>query len=541
MHAQDVALAPLGAVRSNEYYVSQYLDLTPDRGRRARDGGRRPAEHARSDAVAAGRLPRGRPPLGHRRHPADRSRPARGRAVAGPRPPTCPGPGCRASTAWRRCRPSRWCWHRAVDLDDRLLRALPGRPPGRHGGRRCAARRGGAGGSGAPRRPVLSGVGRGPHRPRTTGRSSATADPFAGPDPDRRGAGPAGRTRPDRGRARRLGPAQLLHPRRRARRHRGQAGPGAATARPSPPVRDDGCVPDEPSVCATVWMDGAFCSQLTQGHVSLGAILSVRRSYLGLDPGARAAAVRAAESPSDGLAPARHPLGLAGRRWTSAGGGTRYGRTAARGEHPRAGRGGRGRRRGGGARRPGRRAAGRRPRAVARPRRRTGLRDHRGGRRSDRAAGRQRHGRDVPRAARSGWSWTPDSGPVADDGPLFRDGRSRGSAVGHAADRTADATGGSPCTPQLVDGRRPRPSRTSGPGPPVRSPSSRPDTAAGRELDRIGTALPWFAHDALIHYLSPRGLEQYTGGAWGTRDVSQGPVGAAAHPRRARGAARAWC
>ena len=29
VHAQDVALAPLGAVRTNEYYVSQYLDLTP--------------------------------------------------------------------------------------------------------------------------------------------------------------------------------------------------------------------------------------------------------------------------------------------------------------------------------------------------------------------------------------------------------------------------------------------------------------------------------------------------------------------------------
>ena len=28
----------------------------------------------------------------------------------------------------------------------------------------------------------------------------------------------------------------------------------------------------------------------------------------------------------------------------------------------------------------------------------------------------------------------------------------------------------------------------------------------------------------MVHYLSPRGLEQYTGGGWGTRDVSQGPV-----------------
>ena len=29
---------------------------------------------------------------------------------------------------------------------------------------------------------------------------------------------------------------------------------------------------------------------------------------------------------------------------------------------------------------------------------------------------------------------------------------------------------------------------------------------------------------ALIHYLAPRGLEQYSGGGWGTRDVTQGPV-----------------
>jgi cellobiose phosphorylase len=36
--------------------------------------------------------------------------------------------------------------------------------------------------------------------------------------------------------------------------------------------------------------------------------------------------------------------------------------------------------------------------------------------------------------------------------------------------------------------------------------------------------VPWYAHDALIHYLAPRGLEQFSGGGWGTRDVCQGPV-----------------
>ena len=36
--------------------------------------------------------------------------------------------------------------------------------------------------------------------------------------------------------------------------------------------------------------------------------------------------------------------------------------------------------------------------------------------------------------------------------------------------------------------------------------------------------LPWFAQNAWVHYLAPRGLEQYSGGGWGTRDVCQGPV-----------------
>lgn len=40
----------------------------------------------------------------------------------------------------------------------------------------------------------------------------------------------------------------------------------------------------------------------------------------------------------------------------------------------------------------------------------------------------------------------------------------------------------------------------------------------------LSTALPWFQHNALVHYLAPRGLEQYSGGGWGTRDVCQGPV-----------------
>ena len=51
------------------------------------------------------------------------------------------------------------------------------------------------------------------------------------------------------------------------------------------------------------------------------------------------------------------------------------------------------------------------------------------------------------------------------------------------------------------------------------------DSPLATEISALNTVLPWFAHDALVHYLSPRGLEQSTGGAWGTRDVCQGPVG----------------
>jgi 1,2-beta-oligoglucan phosphorylase len=40
----------------------------------------------------------------------------------------------------------------------------------------------------------------------------------------------------------------------------------------------------------------------------------------------------------------------------------------------------------------------------------------------------------------------------------------------------------------------------------------------------IAEMAPWYAQNAWVHYLAPRGLEQYSGGGWGTRDVCQGPV-----------------
>lgn len=43
-------------------------------------------------------------------------------------------------------------------------------------------------------------------------------------------------------------------------------------------------------------------------------------------------------------------------------------------------------------------------------------------------------------------------------------------------------------------------------------------------IDKMNSLVKWYTHNMLVHYLSPHGLEQYGGAAWGTRDVCQGPV-----------------
>ncbi len=42
--------------------------------------------------------------------------------------------------------------------------------------------------------------------------------------------------------------------------------------------------------------------------------------------------------------------------------------------------------------------------------------------------------------------------------------------------------------------------------------------------EALDSSFPWLAHNAMIHVTVPHGLEQYTGAAWGTRDVCQGPL-----------------
>ncbi|OBZ09781.1 cellobiose phosphorylase [Bacillus sp. FJAT-27264] len=44
------------------------------------------------------------------------------------------------------------------------------------------------------------------------------------------------------------------------------------------------------------------------------------------------------------------------------------------------------------------------------------------------------------------------------------------------------------------------------------------------ELFKVNALAWWYTHNMLVHYSVPHGLEQYGGAAWGTRDVCQGPV-----------------
>ncbi|WP_430790612.1 GH36-type glycosyl hydrolase domain-containing protein [Virgibacillus flavescens] len=48
--------------------------------------------------------------------------------------------------------------------------------------------------------------------------------------------------------------------------------------------------------------------------------------------------------------------------------------------------------------------------------------------------------------------------------------------------------------------------------------------APTEELQKMNATAWWYTHNMLVHFSVPRGLEQYIGAAWGTRDVCQGPT-----------------
>lgn len=57
----------------------------------------------------------------------------------------------------------------------------------------------------------------------------------------------------------------------------------------------------------------------------------------------------------------------------------------------------------------------------------------------------------------------------------------------------------------------------------------------------LNEILPWYGLNALTHYLTPYGLEQFGGAAWGTRDVSQGPVDFLLHLEKFKEARKVLC
>lgn len=53
---------------------------------------------------------------------------------------------------------------------------------------------------------------------------------------------------------------------------------------------------------------------------------------------------------------------------------------------------------------------------------------------------------------------------------------------------------------------------------------SRGEGQNAEDLFKVNALAWWYTHNMLVHYSVPHGLEQYGGAAWGTRDVCQGPV-----------------
>lgn len=134
----------------------------------------------------------------------------------------------------------------------------------------------------------------------------------------------------------------------------------------------------------------------------------------------------------------------------------------------------------------------------------------------------------LPDATMTLRSGTPVS--VGDDGPLFDDGLGRCPSV--ATLRTEPGRGldlevtvapagstGAPSAPHATTTRT-----VPEPAGDWWSAVTAVRVGHALEAEALDVSLPWLVRDALVHYLSPRGLEQYTGGAWGTRDVTQGPL-----------------
>jgi len=295
--------------------------------------------------------------------------------------------------------------------------------------------------------------------------------------------------------------------------------------------------PDEASLTTTVWMDGVFHSLVTQGHVNINRTLSTVRSYLGLF---RTGGLRVFTDVAGGLkllgVPSVFDVSPGSARWvySVAGNLIRVESVAATTRHELT----------------------LRIEVLRGPERRFLVTCHVaiGGDDGLDAKGVafERDGdavlvRTIPETE-LGWRFpqgflriAPAPGTalagVATDAALFADGRSRGEPF-----LVLDAAPSRAVELRIAGGLIPEDAGAGSAAPAKRDAASdraaedahwrklagattlHPPLGEGAAISRLHEILPWFAHDAMIHFLAPRGLEQYSGGGWGTRDVTQGPV-----------------
>jgi cellobiose phosphorylase len=303
-------------------------------------------------------------------------------------------------------------------------------------------------------------------------------------------------------------------------------------------------VPDEASLTTTVWMGGVFHSMVTQGHVNINRLVSTTHSYLGLF---RAHGQRIFVDAGEGWrlldVPSTFAMTPSGARWLykHAGGLIEVRSWAALDRHELwlAAR-------------------------VLEGRPCRFLISHHVAVNGDDGAdavparwARDAHGvaialhpdTDLGRRFPGGGfriDPTPDTAieHTGGDELLFADGRSRGEPfvvlvtapsvslglrlTAHlVAPPPADAPAAAAGNRCAVDAAAAARFWSDITGPVALEAPEAPDVArleAVQAVQAMLAILPWFAHDAWIHHLAPRGLEQYSGGGWGTRDVCQGPV-----------------
>ena len=525
-YAQDLALAPYGAVRMNEFYVSQYIDHLA-----LEDQAHGIVMASRQNQAAEGRYPWSL--IGSLRRSASYATDALQFHGLAARSGAVP-PGLIGDLPGRRLQHE----HSMVVLRDQLLRLEPGvaEPAGFFG--LCVADHPEASGAAdLARLPVVLAL---PEAAPPQLRDELHGAPGASADPATLfTTAPLLQTHPlELATLERLFPPPWRHAERDARgellsffhgRDQYVVLPGKElqVLRPHGHLLRSGChlTPDETALTSTVWMCGVFHSMLTQGHVSINRILSTTRSYLGLlqSTGVRVFVEIAGRWQLLQMPSAFEITPLA-CRWIYATAQAEIVVRALAGEDPR--------------RMDLSIEVSQGPAVRLLVSHHVALNDDDGARTG--AALWTRTGNVVMLSAASG----------SEVGRRFPDGRCRIeldgasiAAVGGDEMLFADRCSRSQPYLCLLTNATHRASLSyvgalipGTPAPPPLKVSGteqlRPDvmlepasgSSAAESVNRLAEMLPWFTHNALVHYLSPRGLEQYSGGGWGTRDVCQGPV-----------------